>query len=90
MSATKETEWERRTRRARMRAEHGEVCDVCGQSLGELGLCGMKRQRPLDEDHDHKTHAHRGFICWRSNRALPTYATPAWLRALADYLEART
>lgn len=95
MSApAKETAWQRRQRRAAMRdayvRDNGDVCQLCGVGKGEPGLCGAKRQKPLEEDHDHRTNEHRGFICWRSNKWLAGWVTPAWLRGAADYLEGRT
>jgi hypothetical protein len=108
MSATKETEWERRTRRARERAEHVEAHGPACQ------ICGNVPKRGLDQDHDHRTGKTRGWLCHRCNRALPTWVTPLWLvkaalyllrnedstagmivarhdlRAVVDYLEART
>jgi hypothetical protein len=95
MSATpQESEWQRRTRRARERAlhieTHGPACELCGAMPGKVGLCGARLIRALDEDHDHKTNHHRGWICARSNKQLWGWVTPAWLRASADYLEQRS
>lgn len=85
MSVTRETEWQRRQRRDRERAEHvaehGPACQICGNVP----------RRGLDADHDHKSDGRtRGWLCHRCNRALPNWITAAWLRRAADYLEART
>jgi hypothetical protein len=52
-----ETAWERRTRREAARAayvaEHGNLCELCGNP---------PKSRGLSEDHDHKTGAHRGWL----------------------------
>ena len=81
MSATRrETEWERRQRRNRERdahvAAHGPACE----------LCGNVPRRGLDEDHDHRTGQHRGWLCHRCNRALPSWVTADWLLAAARYI----
>ncbi len=80
MSATKETEWERRTRRARERAEHvaanGPACQICGNVP----------KRGLDQDHDHRTGKTRGWLDHRCNRGLPSWVTPWWLIRAAIYL----
>lgn len=82
MSAARETEWQRRTRRERERdahiALHGNVCELCGNA---------PKSRGLSEDHDHRTGLHRGWLCHRCNRGLPSWVTPEWLHAAAGYLE---
>lgn len=83
--SSKETEWQRRKRREAERAqhvaEHGPACE----------LCGNVPKRGLDEDHDHRTGRHRGWLDHRCNRfLLQTWVTPELLRKAADYLEART
>lgn len=94
MSSTRESEWTRRKRRETERAAHvaahGPACELCGAKPGTKGLCGAVLKRALDEDHDHTTGAHRGWICARANRQLWGWMTPAWLRAAAGYLEGRT
>lgn len=83
MSAkTSANDWQTRKERARLRsqwvADHGPACPICG---------GVPR-RGLDYDHDHKTDAFRGFICWRCNKyMLPHWVTPEILRRAAEYLE---
>src|SRR5438552_2808983 len=77
-----ETAWQARTRREKERAayvaEHGNVCELCGNP---------PKSRGLSEDHDHKTGAHRGWLCFRCNRALPVYVTLEWLRLAVAYFE---
>ncbi len=77
----KETEWQRRKRRDKERAKHvaihGPACMICGNVP----------KRGLDQDHDHRSGKTRGWLDHRCNRALPTWVTPEWLRAAADYLE---
>jgi hypothetical protein len=54
---------------------------------GGCAICGNPpKTRRLSVDHDHKTGAVRGLLCFRCNRALPTYATVEWLDAAATYL----
>ena len=89
MSSARESEWQRRKRRERMRAEYmaiADQCQLCFVERGKLGKCKSVPARPWDEDHDHKTGAHRGFICARSNRALQAWMTPEWLELAAEYL----
>lgn len=57
----------------------GEHCGICGNPRSET--------RRLDRDHDHATGRPRGLLCWSCNRQLRTWATVAWLRAAAAYLE---
>lgn len=57
----------------------GGVCAICGNP---------PKTRRLHVDHDHKTGRVRGLLCFTCNRfLLGYYATPAKLRAAADYLE---
>lgn len=83
---TSANDWPTRQRRERERAEHvaahGPGCEVCGS---------VPKSRGLNEDHDHKTGLHRGWLCWKCNKILlMQWVTPGWLRAAADYLEARS
>lgn len=64
---------------ARMLAQQGGGCAICGNP---------PKTRRLDVDHDHKTGTVRGLLCFVCNHyILGKYATPARLRAAADYLE---
>jgi hypothetical protein len=80
VTATKETEWARRQRRERERAEHvatfGPACQICGNVP----------KRGLDQDHDHRSGVTRGWLCHRCNRALPVWVTPEWLFEAFLYL----
>jgi hypothetical protein len=80
VTAVRESEWQRRKRRERERAdhvaEHGPACQICGNVP----------KRGLDQDHDHRTGLTRGWLCHRCNRALPSWVTVRWLFLAAAYL----
>lgn len=64
-----------------MLQHQGGVCAICNlPPRGKL---------PLNVDHDHKTGAVRGLLCWTCNhRLLPAAKdSPQRLSAAADYLE---
>ena len=63
--------------RDRLLAEQGGVCAICGNP---------PKTRGLSIDHDHKTGAVRGLLCFRCNRALPAYLSWKWLVAAAMYV----
>ncbi len=77
----KETEWQRRVRRERERdayiAANGNVCELCGNP---------PKSRGLSEDHDHRTKRHRGWVCFRCNRLMPTYLDSDLAYKLYAYL----
>jgi hypothetical protein len=79
---TSANDWATRRRIEAERAEwtriHGLACELCGN---------VPKTRGLEWDHDHKTSRHRGWLCHRCNRALPSWITADWLRKAADYLE---
>ena len=57
----------------------GVVCEICGNP---------PKNRALHRDHNHRTGAQRGMLCFTCNRyILGKYATAEKLRAAADYLE---
>lgn len=59
----------------RMLEAQGGGCAICGRKPGE---------RRLHIDHDHKTLAVRGVLCFRCNSALRGYMDSGWLlRAFA-------
>lgn len=59
-------------------------CHICGRPSDGSGI------RQLAVDHDHKTGAVRGILCWECNVVLGKMNDdPARLRAAADYLERR-
>ena len=79
--ATKETEWARRQRRERERAEHvaahGPACQICGNVP----------KRGLDQDHAHtKDGPTRGWLCHRCNRVMWPFVTVEWLQRAMRYL----
>ena len=55
----------------------GGVCALCGNP---------PKTRRLSVDHNHRTGKVRGLLCFRCNRALPTYATSEWLRQAFGYV----
>jgi hypothetical protein len=58
----------------------GDRCAICLRERTE-------KDRRFDRDHDHRTGRPRGLLCHKCNRALPSWITPEWLRAAADYLD---
>jgi len=89
----------RKRRKPRRAAEHGIDDDLYEQLLasqdGGCALCGNQPKRPkkdgtpyrLQVDHNHRTGKVRGLLCYRCNRALPTYATSEWLAAAYWYVK---
>lgn len=59
----------------------------CAIQSGDYTCTTRALTRRYNVDHDHATGAIRGLLCHTHNRRLWTSATPAELRALADYLE---
>jgi hypothetical protein len=54
---------------------------------GHCALCpNVPKTRRLHVDHDHKTGRVRGLLCYRCNRALPTYVTAEWLARALSYM----
>lgn len=54
---------------------------------GGCAICGNPpKNRRLSVDHNHRTGKVRGLLCFRCNRALPTYATSDWLRSALQYV----
>lgn len=62
---------------ARMLAAQGGGCAICG---------APPKTRRLHVDHDHRTGAVRGLLCYRCNRALPTYMTGQLSLAIHSYI----
>lgn len=74
-----------RSRTGITEAEYDRLLAVQG---GGCAICGNPpKTRRLHVDHDHKTGAVRGLLCFRCNRALPNYVGADWLRLAIDYLE---
>lgn len=81
----------KRRRKPRRAAELGIDDDLYEQLLeaqnGGCAICGAApKTRRLHVDHDHATRAVRGLLCFRCNRALPTYASKEWLAAASLYV----
>ena len=57
----------------------GERCAICLRPRSE-------KDKRLQRDHDHLSGRPRGLLCVRCNRALPSWMTPEWLEAAAEYL----
>lgn len=79
-----ETEWARRKRRERERAEHvaehGPACQICGT---------VPKRGGLHQDHAHKAGGEtRGWLCHRCNRVMWPFVTIKWLLRAAVYLGA--
>lgn len=62
----------------RMLAAQGGGCAICHNP---------PKNRRLHVDHDHKTGKVRGLLCFRCNRALPSWMTLLWLIQAARYLD---
>jgi Recombination endonuclease VII len=60
-----------------MLAEQGGGCAICGAE---------PKTKRLHVDHDHKTGAVRGLLCFRCNRLIPTYLTAQLALDVAAYL----
>lgn len=63
----------------RLFAEQAGGCAICGNP---------PKTRRLHIDHDHKTDAVRGLLCFRCNNALPSWVTVDWLLSAASYVAA--
>jgi hypothetical protein len=56
---------------------------------GHCALCpNTPKTRRLSVDHNHKTGAVRGLLCFSCNRTLPHYKDSAWLARAATYVAA--
>lgn len=54
---------------------------------GGCALCGATpKKRRLHVDHDHRSGAVRGLLCYRCNVVVRPYVTLRWARALVEYL----
>lgn len=61
----------------RLLAAQGGGCAICGAT---------PKTRRLHVDHDHKTGAVRGLLCYRCNRFLHGWMTAQWLNRAGAYL----
>lgn len=79
---TSANDWSTRQRieaeRAAWVAVHGPACQICGT---------VPKTRGLQWDHDHKTGAHRGWLCWKCNKALADWMDEDWLLSARWYLK---
>ena len=62
---------------ARMLAEQEGHCALCPST---------SKTRRLHVDHDHRTGAVRGLLCFSCNRTLPHYKDAAWLARASAYV----
>lgn len=70
------------------------AADYAAALEAQGGVCALCRLPPktrrLDQDHDHRTHAFRGLLCARCNRALGLVERygfgPVWLERAIAYL----
>lgn len=59
--------------------------ELCGE---RCGICGAgPKTRRLHRDHDHRTGAFRGLLCFPCNAALRPYMTLEWVLNAAKYLD---
>jgi hypothetical protein len=81
-----------KSKRKPQRAKHLGITDDAYEQLleaqeGGCAICGNPpKTRRLSVDHNHRTGKVRGLLCFRCNRALPTYATSEWLRGAYVYV----
>ena len=65
-------------------AEYARLLEAQG---GHCALCpNTPKTRKLHVDHDHRTGAVRGLLCYRCNRALPHYLDAEWLERATGYV----
>ena len=78
-----------RSYRSRVGLTADQYDELLARQAGVCAICGKPpKTRRLHVDHDHATQRVRGLLCFVCNRyVLGKYATPAKLRAAADYLE---
>ena len=92
-SAERPAASKRKRRKPRRATELGVSDDEYERLLeaqeGGCAICGNPpKTRRLHVDHNHRTGRVRGLLCFRCNRALPTYATSEWLEAARLYVYA--
>ena len=81
----------KRSRKPRRAADLGVTTEDYDRLLaaqdGGCAICGNPpKTRRLHVDHNHRTGKVRGLLCFRCNRALPTYATSQWLDSARLYV----
>jgi hypothetical protein len=77
----------RKPRAAQLGVTPDEYNRLLAAQDGHCALCpNTPKTRRLSVDHDHRTGAVRGLLCYRCNRALPVYVDAAWLTRAAEYV----
>jgi Recombination endonuclease VII len=69
---------------ARLLDWQGGGCAICGGTSKRKRKDGAPYK--LHADHNHRTGRVRGLLCFRCNRALPTYTGSEWLRRACEYV----
>jgi hypothetical protein len=87
-ASTKRRKAKRTPKRAReLGISEDEYAELLERQGGVCAICGNPpKTRRLSVDHNHRTGKVRGLLCFRCNRALPTYATSEWLRLAFGYV----
>jgi Recombination endonuclease VII len=69
---------------ARLLAAQNGVCAICGDTPKRVSSRGKLYR--LHVDHERPSGRVRGLLCYRCNRALPSYVTMEWLAKAIRYL----
>jgi len=77
----------RKPRAAQLGVTPAEYARMLAAQNGHCALCpNTPKTRRLSVDHDHRTGAVRGLLCYRCNRALPAYLPADWFARAAEYV----
>ena len=77
----------RKPRAAQLGVTPDEYARMLAAQDGHCALCpNTPKTRRLSVDHDHRTGAVRGLLCYRCNRALPHYLPAEWFARAAEYV----
>ena len=77
----------RKPRAAQLGVTPAEYARMLAAQNGHCALCpNTPKTRRLSVDHDHRTGAVRGLLCYRCNRALPAYLPAEWFARAAEYV----
>jgi hypothetical protein len=77
----------RKPRAAQLGVTPDEYARLLAGQHGHCALCpNTPKTRRLSVDHDHRTGAVRGLLCYRCNRALPAYLPAEWFARAAEYV----
>ena len=80
----------RKPRAAQLGVTPAEYARMLAAQNGHCALCpNTPKTRRLSVDHDHRTGAVRGLLCYRCNRALPAYLPAEWFARAAEYVGRR-